>query len=257
MAEQKSGGAHTSRTMLLADLSSVLAHCDPTSTLEQYRKAVVESNVAGKDSLSSRQRTFRYLRELYALDLTVPEFLALLRLWRRERQGRPLVALLCAASRDAALSATTHAVLQRPEGLPVTSSDLAAAVDARHPGVYSPSIRNKIGRNALSSWTQAGYLSRAGRGPAIRSHIDPSPAAVAMSLVLGARRGLSGERLFTSDMAQLLDAPIRTLHDRTHDASRKGWLEYRSLGNVTEVDVTALIAGPSDPRLPLTEGDAR
>jgi hypothetical protein len=243
--------------MLLADLSSVLAHCDPTSTLEQYGKAVVESNVAGKESLSSRQRTFRYLRELYALDLTVPEFRALLRLWRREREGRPIVALLCAASRDAALSATAQAILQRPEGLQVTSSDLATAVDARYPGAYSPSIRDKIGRNALSSWTQAGYLTRDGRGPAIRRHVDPSPASVAMALVLGALGGLSGERLFTSDMARLLDAPVPTLHDRAHDSSRKGWLEYRSLGSVTEVDVSALVAEPSDPRLPIIEGDAR
>ena len=58
-------------------------------------------------------------------------------------------------------------------------------------------------------------------------------------------------------MAQLLDAPIPTLHDRAHDASRKGWLGYRSLGSVTEVDVSALVAEPSDPRLPITEGDAR
>lgn len=257
MADQQSGGAHTSRTMLFADLSSVLAQCDPASTLDQYRKAIVEYNIAGKESLSSRQRTFRYLRELYALDLEVPEFRALLRLWRRERQGRPVVAILCAASRDAALRATAKAVLQRPEGLKVTSHDLAAGVDACYPGAYSPNIRDKIGRNALSSWTQAGYLSRTGRSPAFRSHIDPSPAAVAMALVLGSRAGMSGERLFTGAIAQLLDAPVPTLHDRAHDASRKGWLQYRSLGNVTEVDVTALVAEARDSRLPITEGDGR
>ena len=225
--------------------------------MEQYRKAVVESNVAGKDSLSSRQRSFRYLRELYALDLTAPEFRALLRLWRREQRGRPVVALLCAASRDAALSATAQAILQRPgrtaSAFPATGHRSGCPV----PGRLFPSIRNKIGRNALSSWTQAGYLTRDGRGPAIRSLVDPSPAAVAMALVLGTRGGLSGERLFTSDMAQLLDAPIPTLHDRAHDASRKGWLGYRSLGSVTEVDVSALVAEPSDPRLPIIEGDAR
>jgi hypothetical protein len=243
--------------MLLADLASVLAHCDPTSDLGQYRKALIDSNVAGKDSLSSRQRTFRYLRELYALDPHEPEFRALLRLWRREREGRPVVALLYASSRDAALAATAPAILQHPEGLPVTSGDLAAAVDARYPGVYSTSIRDKIGRNALSSWTQAGYLARVGRGPAIRHRVDPSPAAVAMALVLGTRADMSGERLFTSNAAQLLDAPILTLHDRAHDASRKGWLEYRSRGYVTEIDVTALTAEPSDPRLPITEGDVR
>jgi hypothetical protein len=243
--------------MLLADLSSVIAHCDPTCELEQYRAAVIDANVAGKDSLSSRQRTFRYLRELYALDLEVPEFRAFLRLWRREREGRPVVALMLAASRDSALLATAPAVLQRPEGLPVTSADLASAVEDQYPGAYSNGIRSKIGRNALSSWTQANYLTRDGRGPAIRTLVEPTPAAVAMALVLGTTEGMSGERLFSSAVARLLDVPVPTLHDRAHDASRKGWLEYRSRGNVTEIDVGALTAEPADSRLPITEGDAR
>ncbi len=194
--------------MLLADLSSVLANCHPASTPEQYRAAVIDANVAGKGSMSSRQRTFRYLRELYGLDLQLPEFRALLRLWRRERQGRPVVALLLAASRDPALSATAPAILRRPEGFLVTSRDLAGAVGDRYPGVYSDSIRSKIGRNALSSWTQAGYLKREDRGPAKRSRADPTPAGVAMALVLGDNEGLSGERLLASDAVRLLDASV-------------------------------------------------
>lgn len=257
MASKQSGGAHTSRTMLLAELSVVLAQCDPTSSLDQYREAVIDSNVTGKESLSSRQRTFRYLRELYALDLNVPEFRAFVRLWRRERLGRPAMALLLAASRDALLLATAGAVLAWPEGQPVHSSDLADAVEARYPGSYSSSIRAKIGRNALSSWTQAGYLVRVGRGPAIRNAFDPSPAAVAMALVIGATEGASGERLFSGESAKLLHAPLQTLHDRAHDASRKGWLEYRSLGSVTEVDLTKLLAEASDIRLPLMGGDPK
>jgi hypothetical protein len=91
----------------------------------------------------------------------------------------------------------------------------------------------------------------------MRILVDPTPAAVAMALVLGTTEGMSGERLFSSAAARLLDAPVPTLHDRAHDASRKGWLEYRSRGNVTEIDVGALTAEPADGRLPITEGDAR
>jgi hypothetical protein len=257
MAEKKSGGAHTSRTMLLMELSSVLAQCDPNSSLDQYREAVIDSNVAGKRSLSSRQRTFRYLRELYALDLNVPEFRAFVRLWRRERSGRPVMALLFAAWRDPLLLATAGAVLAWPEGRPVHWGDLDDAVEVRYPGSYSPNIRAKIGRNTLSSWTQAGYLVRVDRGPAIRSKFEPSPGAVAMALVVGAAGGASGARLFTGEFANLLNAPLQTLHDRAYDASRKGWLEYRSLGNVTEVDLSKLLAEASDTRLPLEGGDPK
>lgn len=240
--------------MLLADLSSVLAACPPSCSQDDYRQAVVEDNVAGKDSLSSRQRTFRYLREMYLLELDDPTFRAMLRLWAREPLGRPQIALLMAAFNDRALSATSSGVMPLSTGEIATSGMLAAAVEREFPGNYSAAIRAKIGRNALSSWTQAGYLARVGRGPATRQPVEATPGAVAMALVLGYQGGLTGERLFDTPSAALLDASSATLHDRAHDGARKGWLEYRSRGMVTEVDLGALLAEPDDARLPLAEG---
>ncbi len=254
MGQQGSGGAHTSRTMLLADLSSVLAACPADFTQEQYRVAVVDENVAGKDSSSSRQRTFRYLREMYLLDPGDAAFRAMLRLWVRDPAGRPQIALLMAESNDHALAATSSGVLPLHPGEVATSAMLAEAVEREYPGNYSEKIRAKIGRNALSSWTQAGYLARTGRGPATRQIVDPAVGAVAMALVLGFADGVSGELLFATSNAALLDASAATLHDRAHDAARKGWLEYRSGGMVTEVDLEALLAETEDSRLPLAEG---
>lgn len=256
MTEKRSGGAHTSRTILFADLSAVLAACDPQSSTHDYRRQIVDENVAAKSSLSSRQRTHRYLRELYTLDPQVPAFRAMLRLWRRDRDGRRQIAMLMALTHDPALSATLPAVLPVEVGGIVTSASLAQAVEAEHPGSYSPAIRDKIGRNALSSWTQAGYLRRVGRAVA-RQRSEPSPGAVCMALVLGSEQGVSGERLFSTSVAGDLDAPGPFLHDRAHEASRKGWIEYRSRGHVTDVDLSALVAPIDSERLPITEGDAR
>lgn len=254
MSAQASGGAHTSRTMLLADLSSVLATCPSTSSQLDYRSAIIDDNVAGKGSLSSRQRTFRYLRELYGLDPLAITFRAMRRLWARDTAGRPLIALLVASSNDPALAATASGVLSPGAGDVVTSASLAEAVEREFPGSYTEAVRAKIGRNALSSWTQAGYVRRVGRrGPAVRSTIDPTPGTVAMALVLGASEDLSGERLFPTSHAALLDTSAATMHDRTHDAARKGWLEYRSRGTVTEIDLGALTASIDDSRLPLMD----
>jgi len=255
MSQRASGGAHTSRTMLLADLSSVFAACPAFASQDDYREAVIRDNAAGKDSLSSRQRTFRYLRELYQLDIDHPPFRAMRRLWARDIQGRPLIALLMASANDQALAATASGILSTPIGEPVTSGTLAEAVEREFPGNYSPAIRAKIGRNALSSWTQAGYLHRnSSRSPALRRPIDPTPGVVAMALVQGQVDGPTGERLFDTPHTALLDTSTATLHDRTHEAARKGWLEYRSRGMVTEVDLGALLAEPDDLRLPLVEG---
>jgi hypothetical protein len=148
---ERPGGAHTSRTMLLADFSSVLASCPRTSTVEDYKTAVIDRNAAGKDSYSSRERTYRYLRELYALDPAEPEFRALLRLWFRDARGRPQMALLMAVARDRALAATAPAILNLVESEVVTSADLAKGVEQAYPGAYSDNVRAKIGRNTLSS----------------------------------------------------------------------------------------------------------
>lgn len=255
MNQRASGGAHTSRTMLLADLASVLAACPADSSLNDYRIAIVRQNVAGKDSQSSRERTFRYLRELYRLDVDDASFRGLLRLWALDQQGRPQIAMLMAVANDRALAATASGVMSLLTDAPVTSTALADAIEREFPDSYSDAIRAKIGRNALSSWTQAGYLHRSSpRSPAHRRPVDPTPGTVVMALLLGKADGLSGERLFNSRYATLLDTPSGTLHDRVHEAARKGWLEYRSRGAVTEVDLEALVAELNDARLPVGAG---
>lgn len=252
MVERVSGGAHTSRTMLLEDLTSVFAACAPNASTDLYRSAIIDDNVAGKESLSSRQRTFRYLRELYRLDIVDTTFRGMRRLWARDPRGRPQIALQMAVANDNALAATSTGILSIAPGENATSVTLAEAIEREFPSSYSPATRAKIGRNALSSWTQAGYLYRSSpRNPALRQLIDPSLGAVAMALILGHADGMSGERLFETSHAALLDSSSSTMHDRTHEAARKGWLGYKSRGMITEVDLEALLAEADDPRLPL------
>ena len=246
-----SGGAHTSRTLLLADLQPVLAACPSWSVLEDYRREIVQNNAAGKDTLSSRERTFRYLRELYALELENPSFRAFRRLWERDVESRPTMALLFALSRDRTFSATIPAVVPLEVADRVNSDDLATAVETAFPGVYSESIRAKVGRNALSSWQQAGYLTRMNRRSVVRGPVRPGPGAVAIALVLASIDGRTGERMFEADIVAVLSASSTVLHDRAHECARRGWLGYRSRGTVTEVDLSALTAEPGDLRMPL------
>ena len=75
-----SGGAHISRTMMMQELDAVLANVPQGSGATDYREAILQENVLGKTTDSTRQKSLRHLRELYALDEAAPIFGLLRRL---------------------------------------------------------------------------------------------------------------------------------------------------------------------------------
>src|SRR5207247_506969 len=111
--------------------------------------------------------------------------------------------------------------------------ELAHAVQEKYPGSYGDSIAHKIGRNTASTWTQAGHL--VGRTHKVRQRANPRPASVAYALYLASLEGLAGELLFEALPVQVQEAPVHVLRTLAREAGRRGWIEYRSIGNVTEI----------------------
>jgi hypothetical protein len=227
------GGTHTSRTLMLSELRLLLSSCPPPARYDEYQAAVLDDNVILKDTATTRHRTLRGLRELYALDPDIILFRALRDLWDADVGAQPLIALLCACARDPLLRATAETILSTRMGEPITSQSLAEAVDTHLLGRYNPQTLAKIGRNAASSWQQSGHAAR--RLAKMRAHADARPTATAYALLLGYLCGERGERLFDTIWARLLDAPLHSLHDQAFLASQQGWLEYRQAGMVTEI----------------------
>jgi hypothetical protein len=232
-------GVHSSRTMMLAELRLLLAACQPTANLEEYRVAVVDENVLLKKTLATRKVSFRRLRELYALDRKILLFRALRDLWDEDALAQPLLALLSAVTRDLILKSTAEKILAVPEGEIVTPVMLAETVNAQFPNRYSSVTLASIGRNAISTWQQAGLLS--GKLQKVRSRADCQPAAVAYALLLGYLSGARGEALFRTLWSRLLDAPVHVLHEQALVASQHGWIEYRHMGEVTDIGFKYLL----------------
>jgi hypothetical protein len=224
--------------MMLRELGDLLAATPPTADRDDLRSAVLDDNVLGKRSEAGRTRSFRYLRELYTLDLAEPSFRALRRLWPHDEEARPLIALSSALVQDAALRGTADTVIRAELGSPVTADQLAQAVQETYPASYSDSVAHKIGRNAASTWTQTGHL--AGRTHKARRRANPRPASVAYALYLASLEGLAGDLLFEALPVRAQDAPAHVLRNLAREASRRGWLEYRSVGNVTEIGFSYL-----------------
>ena len=121
-------GTHTSRTMMLAEFTELLAAVPANATCEEYAEAMIEDNILGKQTTSNRRLTNQRLRELYGLSLTVPLFRVLRRLWDVDEPGRPLIALLCTVARDPLLRATSKAVLPMPIGSELLRSAMTSAI---------------------------------------------------------------------------------------------------------------------------------
>jgi hypothetical protein len=233
-------GTHTSKTMMLPELRSLLAAVPGAATFDEYRRASIDDNALGKASAANRKRTFHFLRELYALRGDVPVFGALRELWPTDPSAQPMIAFLCASARDPLLRATADLVLNLDEGATVDARTLAREVEGSFPERYSPGVLHHIGQNAAASWTQAGLL--AGSRTKRRTQATATPPAIAYALFLGHLEGRGGTALFETLWARILDAQAGGLHVLAQTAARAGWIDFKSAGGMIEITFSHLDA---------------
>jgi hypothetical protein len=233
VSDDESGGTHTSRTIMLRELRLLLASCQSDAEPEDYVAAIVEENVLGKKSENTRARSLRYLRELYVLDRRSVLFRGLRDLWDADEAAQPLLALMCSLARDPLLRATAGPVLDIPLGGQVDAGMLSAAVAERYPDSYSEAVRNKVGRNASSSWTQSGHLH--GRSTKTRTQAVCRPAAVAFASMIGYLTDARGQGLLRTVWGRALDAPDHVVFEHAFAAAQRGWIEFRRAGEIIDV----------------------
>lgn len=233
-------GTHTSRTLMLAELGDLLRAVPAGASREAYVAAVIDENVLGKQTAATRQLTSQRLVELYGLDLKVPIFRVLRRVWQADEGGRPLSAMLCALARDPLLRAAAPSVLALTAGAELIRSELLAALRACVGARLNDAVLDKVARNVASSWSQSGHLE--GRVRKLRCRVRPTPGPVAFALWLGAIEGLVGEQLLASRWAQVLDSTEPELIPIILQAKQLGLVTASVGGGVTNIDATKLAA---------------
>ncbi len=232
-------GAHSSRTIMLAELRQLLATCPPTASYPDYGAAILDHNVLHKRTQTTRRKSLHYLRELYDLRPETLLFRALRDLWYQDEAAQPMLALLCALARDPSFRASARVILNTPVGAEVTGQMLTNEVEPHYRGRLNANTLAKIGRNAASSWTQSGHLM--GRTHKLKATPAAGPAATAYALLLGYLCGARGEALFATAWAAITELPDPQLHEQAFAASRLGWLEYRHAGAITDVQFAYLL----------------
>lgn len=242
------GSPHVSRTMMMAELGLLLDYKDdPATSKAEYIRAIVEDNCLGKRTEKNRVISKRYLAELYSLDVDFLLFRALLFFWKRDPAGRPLLALMCAYARDALLRASAIYVVPLAEGSLVTRQTMEDYLEQLDPGRYSTGKLASNAKNLNSTWTQSGHL--VGRINKIRSSVVPTPGNASYALLLGYLAGARGMALFNTDYAKLLDCSYERAIELAAEASRKGWIVFKRVGDVVEVLFPNLINAQEMERL--------
>ena len=228
------GGAHLSRTMMLDELETLLSSVDGLdATQADYRRAIQEENYLGKRSQQTRALTYRHLADLYALDPEVTLFRTLTYFWKRDPQGHPLLALLCAYARDPVLRLSAPFILGMAEGTTTGREEMEVFLEEVEPGRFSKATLRSTAQNLNGSWTQSGHLT--GHVRKVRRRPEATPGAAAYALLLGYVTGERGESLFRSNYANLLDCPLERRMELADVAARQGWLVFKRVGDVIEV----------------------
>lgn len=238
-------GTHTSRTMMLRELSDLLDALPPTAERDDYSAAIIEENVLGKQTAATRRLTNQRLGELYGLDTQIPLFRILRHLWRLDEAGRPLIALLCALCRDPLLRATVSSVIELPVNTELVRSRFLDAIRESVGSRLNESTLDKVARNAGSSWSQSGHLT--GRMRKIRQRVSPTAGSTAFALWLGSLDDLAGEQLLSSQWTYILDATGAALIDHVLQAKQLGLIDASVGGGVVEIEAGRLLESSLEP----------
>ena len=236
----KRGGAHTSRTMMLEELRTLLAYVDrPEAEKRDYLQAIRDENCLGKRSGINRILTYRHLAYLYSLDRKKILFRTLLYFWNRDIDGQPLLALLCTYARDSIFRSTAPYILMFSKGTTITCESLVEFIGSQEPGRFSKATLKSTAQNINSTWTKSGHLH--GRARKVRAHAKPTCGSVSYALLLGYLTGVRGQALFQTEYAKLLDCTMDKAIELAEEASRKGWIVFKRVADVIEVLFPKLI----------------
>lgn len=233
--------AITSQSIGVAELEIVMASVPLGSDEATYESAIVEENVLGLKTTTSREWRFKTLRRLYGLSQESMLFRSLSDLWAGDPGAHPLLACLAAMSRDTVFRSTADFVISLGIGDEVHHADFIDPIRDQYPDAYQDSTIATIAKKAYASWGQTGHLGEAEGGNRVRTRAVCKPENVAYALMLGHLEGNRGEALFDTIWARVLDHPRSHLYDLAFAASQRGMLEFRNAGGVVEVGFRELL----------------
>lgn len=226
------------RSMMLQELTELCRSVPAELTPDGYQRVIVEENLLGKPTFSSRQKTYRHLVELYGLEPKLPLFRILRTLAAEDPLSIPLMGMVCTFCRDLQLRQSFTLIESLRAGEVLSRVRMEQHLETGFPGVFSDAMKKSLAQNVNTTWTGSGHLQ--GRSTKRRTLPTPRLCASTYAMLAGWLAGLRGHILLESVFSRLVALEPAQIVTHLAEASARGWLRFRHAGGVTEIDFTPI-----------------
>ncbi len=229
-----------------ADLESVLAAASPHASVEEFRRLILEQNVAGKRSAASRRKLWGQLRQRYLLDYGVPEgavFLSAMASTSSPSE-RGLLCLLMMARTDRLFREVTLecvSPLLGRDGAVVPSEQVQGTLE-RHLGgeglKWASGTLESARQHLMAALKDCGVL----RGSITRRTVRPRPGTPFTLLAsrFALLEGLTPRQTLDSRWFRLLGLETEEVVKLLYTAATEGALRFRMQAEVVELQLPEL-----------------
>ncbi|MBN2884228.1 MAG: hypothetical protein JXN10_11915, partial [Clostridia bacterium] len=197
-------------------------------------------NVISKATQSGLTKTSRYLKSLYDLDASQPQFMAFKHFWSiANERDKPILAIIYAIGNDYQLKNSIPVINNTEIGKKVTVESIESHVENLYPQKYSANTRRSMAQNIASSWKQAGFIT--GKVRNIRTQPEINYLVLTFALFMAYLSGMRGDFILKSDWVKALSLDERTIRSLSIEAAKRDLLQYQYAGNITSITFKNLL----------------
>jgi hypothetical protein len=232
-------GGHTGRSMMFLEMRTLVQSLPPSATKDDLAQAIVDENLLGKPTLSSRKESLSRLTQLYGMDTSKALFRVFWALGHEDPDSLPQLCLICAYARDPQLRHSFRLIRALRPGELMIRAAMERHLEEGFPNRFSTATKESMARNVNTTWTFGGHLD--GKVKKTRKLAEPRPVSAAYAMFVGYLVGLRGEKLLDSPFAELISSNRSQLQSALALASARGLLSLRQAADVVEFDFSNLL----------------
>jgi len=228
-----SDSAHSSRTLMIDEVSVLFDAIPREATKDRYREAIVEENLLAKSTRKNRQLSYKYLAALYGLELDCPVFFRFRGFWGLQQASQPMLLFSAALARDPLLRMSLPWYLSLPLGTEVPREMIEDRLSQAFPGRFSAASTKSIAQNLSGSYTVAGFLEGKARKRRTQPLLHPESATFLSFLAY--LNGYDNHAILTSPWAKIAGRRMDEFEACLESATHRGWIEFLKAGGVKEI----------------------